>query len=68
MSTKESKPASHLPTSATDRTGVKLAPRPGPRAQAGGAGGASLEADLGGEAPNGIFEVKVNGVMEIFAL
>jgi hypothetical protein len=28
----------------------------------------SLEADLGGEAPNRIFELEVNGVMKIFAL
>jgi hypothetical protein len=28
----------------------------------------SLEADLGGEAPNGVLEPEVDGVMEIFAL
>lgn len=68
MSTKEPKLPSDPPAASTGRTGVKLAPRPGPRAQTGGTGGASLEADLGGETPNRIFEVKVNGVMEIFAL
>ena len=68
MSTKEPRLRSHPPAASTGRTGVKLAPCPGPCTRAGGAGDASLKADLGGETPNRVFEVKVNGVMEIFAL
>ncbi len=68
MSTKEPKLSSHLPAASTGRTGRNLARSHGLRAYAGGPRNASLAAALGGEAKQGIFEVQVNGVMEIFAL
>ena len=47
MSAKEARPLSRTPAASTGGTGGKLASHPGPRAQAGEAGSASLEIDLG---------------------
>jgi hypothetical protein len=69
MPTKEaSATCPSLTASSAGRTGVQLATDPDACALAGGTGDVPLQADLGREASNGIFEVQINRVMEILAL